>query len=38
VQQSAWVYLFDIEVGDGLLTKRVVIQASTGAVISVQPM
>ncbi len=38
VQQSAWVYLFDIEVGDGLLTKRVVIQASTGAVISVHPM
>ena len=38
VQQSAWVYLFDIEIGDGPLTKRVLIQASTGAVISVQPM
>jgi len=38
VQPSFWVYLFDIEVGDGPLTKRVLIRASTGAVISVQPM
>ena len=38
VQPSFWVYLFDIEVGDGPLTKRVLIIASTGKVMSVQPI